>query len=87
MNKESKSHEIETYILKKPQIENRVHFLNICNRTYSIEVKRFDSKLEDNILHTDSPLGKEVLGKSEGEYIELKIIKNTMHYKIIEIKR
>jgi transcription elongation GreA/GreB family factor len=81
------SYEIETYLLQEPQIENRAHFLNVYNRSYYHCVKRYDGKLEDNILYTDSPLGKEVLGKSEGEYIELKITQNTIHYKIIEIKR
>lgn len=80
------SNSIEVYILQQPQIVYRPLIVNSYNKKRYKEETHYDSKIDDNILYTDSPLGKELLGKSEGDYIEYKVFENIFHYKILEIR-
>jgi hypothetical protein len=80
-------HEIENYILKQPLIEHRPLFRNLHQGRRYEEITHYNSKVEGNILYTDSPLGGGTIGRSEGDIIEYKVDENIFRYKIIEIKR
>jgi hypothetical protein len=81
------SHQIKEYILQQPRTEYRPLFVNSHQRRRYEEITHYDSKVQGDILYTNSPLGKLTIGKSEGDIVEVSVKGNISSYKILEIKR
>ena len=57
------------------------------NELYYILVDEFEADFNQKKISTVSPIGKGLLGKKEGETVEITIPNGTLKYKIIKISR
>jgi len=98
---ESRIQHVETMIRKvriiddleidddKAYIGARVEFedLKTGGKNYYILVDEIEADFKDRKISTKSPIGKNLLGKSVGETVEINIPRGTLRYKITGISR
>ncbi len=61
--------------------------VDMGNELYYILVDEFEADFSQKKISTVSPIGKGLLGKKEGETVEITIPNGTLKYKIIKISR
>lgn len=54
--------------------------------TYKL-VAQSEADLKSNKISVDSPIGKGLLGKEEGEFAEIKVPNGTLSFEVVEISR
>ena len=66
---------------QKPNMKTNVNGILFI---YSIDL---DGDEDNDIISVESPIGKALLGKSEGETVQIKVPAGTIEYEIIKISR